>query len=488
MSLDVEIGRSFFERLQENEQMQRKLAKDIEDRLVRVIQAQHETTQTRPSSMTDPPQPVFDRQKLRLLASLKFHEMTSRHDRIPRAARNTFEWIYRAPRGDEPWSSFVDWLRGDDGLYWITGKPGSGKSTLMKFLDDDVRTGENVRQWSRHHPLICASFYFWNSGTEIQMSNEGLARSLLHSMCQTSPELIPDIFPDRWEALHLFGATHKRWTMAELLCALRMIATPTFSNRRFFFLIDGLDEFEGDKGELVDLLKAMGACKHVKICVSSRPWIEFQEAFALRPSLRVEDLTLSDIQVYVESSFNASPRFSEIRQRDPASAYELFTAIAERSSGVFLWVHLVVKSLLQGIRNGDKFTQLRERLAELPSDLKNLFQNILDRTEPRYQPDASRLFRIHHEHGSISLLRFAFADEDGEFLRRDDQHVPLSMDEFLFRCTQMKNRIDSRTKGLLEVTKWSPVEESQRYELILGYPTHRNRCEKGKGNADTVRI
>jgi energy-coupling factor transporter ATP-binding protein EcfA2 len=462
--LDIEIGRSFLEKLRESQDVQRRLVKDIEDRLLWVIQAQHDAIQSPPGSTADPPQTVFDRQKQRLLASLKFDEMALRHERIPKAARDTFEWVYRAPESGEAWSSFVAWLQGDDGVYWITGKPGSGKSTLMKFLSDDIRTETNLRHWSQHRPLVCARFYFWNSGTEIQMSNEGLARSLLHQLCEKASGLIPEIFPDRWEALNLFGATHKPWTMAELLRALRTIATPAFSERRFFLLIDGLDEFDGDKGELVDLVKAMAACGHVKICVSSRPWIEFQEGFASRPSLRVEDLTLADIKVYVESKFNASPRFSEIRRRDPASADELCTAIADRSSGVFLWVHLVVKSLLQGISNGDEFLELRERLAELPSDLERLFQKILIRIEPRYQPHASRLFRIHHEHGSSSLLRFAFADLDEGCLRQDDQHVPLPMDEFLFKCEQMKNRIDSRTKGLLEVTKWKTVEKSQRYE------------------------
>jgi adenylate kinase len=143
--LDIEIGRSFLEKLRESQDVQRRLVKDIEDRLLRVIQAQHDAIQSPLGSTADPPQTVFDRQKQRLLASLKFDEMAFRHDRIPKAARDTFEWVYRATESGEAWSSFVAWLQGDDGVYWITGKPGSGKSTLMKFLSDDIRTETNLR-------------------------------------------------------------------------------------------------------------------------------------------------------------------------------------------------------------------------------------------------------------------------------------------------------------------------------------------------------
>ncbi|KAG4273757.1 hypothetical protein FPRO04_01398 [Fusarium proliferatum] len=462
-SFDVEIGQSFLNRLQETELMQHELVKDIEGRLRQVIQTQHEAMQASEwMTSPDPPRQVFDRLKVRFLWTLKFSGMTNRRDRIPVATRNTFEWVYRVPEDGQIWSSFVDWLREKDGVYWVTGKPGSGKSTLMKFLQEDARTKQNLGQWSQGHPLTCASFYFWNSGTEIQMSNEGLTKSLLHQICETAPDLIPQIFPDRWEALNLFGATNEPWTTSELLGGLRTICTPEFSNRRFFFLIDGLDEFDGDESELIGLVEAMQACKHVKVCVSSRPWIQFQQAFGSNPNLRLEDLTLPDIRIYVETNFNASPGFSEIRRRSPTSAVDLFNEIADRSSGVFLWVHLVVKSLLRGISNGDKFSDLQKRLAELPRDLKALFQRILESIEPRYKSHASQLFHIHREHGSISLLRLAFADEDDDFLKANDEHTSLTTDEFFFRCEQMKNRVDSRTKGLLEVTKWSPVERSQR--------------------------
>jgi putative ribosome biogenesis GTPase RsgA len=34
----------------------------------------------------------------------------------------------------QPSPKFADWLENDGGIYWIAGKAGSGKSTLMKYL------------------------------------------------------------------------------------------------------------------------------------------------------------------------------------------------------------------------------------------------------------------------------------------------------------------------------------------------------------------
>ena len=41
---------------------------------------------------------------------------------------------------------FVDWLKQEDGLYWVSGKPGSGKSTLMKFLSAHDTTLKHLEE------------------------------------------------------------------------------------------------------------------------------------------------------------------------------------------------------------------------------------------------------------------------------------------------------------------------------------------------------
>jgi hypothetical protein len=73
-----------------------------------------------------------------LLESLRFSNMTHRRAEIAEAHQKTFFWLLREeqPREDiartRPWNSFVQWLRDGGDIYWINGKAGSGKSTLMR--------------------------------------------------------------------------------------------------------------------------------------------------------------------------------------------------------------------------------------------------------------------------------------------------------------------------------------------------------------------
>lgn len=64
------------------------------------------------------------------LSVLRFDSMRARESDIVQAYEETYEWIFS---GDRKWN-FLEWLRTGDGVFWIAGRAGSGKSTLMKFL------------------------------------------------------------------------------------------------------------------------------------------------------------------------------------------------------------------------------------------------------------------------------------------------------------------------------------------------------------------
>lgn len=173
-------------------------------------------------------------------------------------------------RANSPaWSSFIDWLRGEEDVYRITGKPGSGKSTLMKYLYNDPRTLEHLRNWSDCFPLVTGGFFFWNSGTVMQMSKMGLLQALLYESINHSLELVPVLFPERWKSYELFGGDLRPWTWAELALAFQKLLSD--ESRRFFFFVDGLDEFDGDCTELVNFVLEHSARPNVKMCVASRP-------------------------------------------------------------------------------------------------------------------------------------------------------------------------------------------------------------------------
>ena len=99
-----------------------------------------------------------------VLDSLYFEHSSDRHEAIAEAHATTFSWIYEEQPTDEvSWTSFTDWLSKADHSgdpYWITGKAGSGKSTLMRFLVEDPRTRDYLGQWVKSCQLILASYFF----------------------------------------------------------------------------------------------------------------------------------------------------------------------------------------------------------------------------------------------------------------------------------------------------------------------------------------
>jgi hypothetical protein len=210
----------------------------------------------------------LEQMQLQILRQLDFRDRLDRHNRIPVAHAETFQWIFATQEEllKRDFKSFADWLKGDDKLYWITGKPGSGKSKLMKFIVSDQRTRQHLKFWSRGVDLITASFYFWNSGSDVQMSLLGLLRALLCDMLYACPALIPEVFADRWRQTRLVGEALQPWTEKELLGTFKVTVEKLTNARKVCLFIDGLDEFSGQHEQLVKVVDNILRLKNVKIC------------------------------------------------------------------------------------------------------------------------------------------------------------------------------------------------------------------------------
>ena len=229
------------------------------------------------------------------LNRFRFSGMENREGQIAEAYGNTFEWIF----GDldlerEKWSNFKDWLELGSKVYWITGKPGSGKSTLMKFIcheeyseeESNVsymrehRCEKHLKKWAAGSKLIIAAFFSWNSGTQLQMSQRGLLLSFLFQILRQSTEMIPFISPSQWEALCLFNEDPREWTDRDLHELLLTAISRLSEESKICLFIDCLAEFNGKKhNDILRLFKDLILNHNMKMCVSSRPWIVFENEF-----------------------------------------------------------------------------------------------------------------------------------------------------------------------------------------------------------------
>jgi hypothetical protein len=92
--------------------------------------------------------------------------------------------------------------------------------------------------------------------------------------------------------------------------------------------------------------------------------------------------------------------FQRLAARDPESSHALVEEIVGKAQGVFIWVALVVQSLLRGIRNRDELSDLWDRLRLFPKELEPLYARLLEMIEPVYLPwavKAFQLLRINHK-------------------------------------------------------------------------------------------
>ncbi|PMD57951.1 uncharacterized protein K444DRAFT_614646 [Hyaloscypha bicolor E] len=395
-----------------------------------------------------------------ILQSLRFSSIESRHESISKEHSNTFSWIFDQASP----TKFVEWLKGEDGVYWVSGKPGSGKSTLIKFVAEHEQTKRCLEEWAGDKKLAIANFYFWNASThQSQKSQRGLLRTILYQILRQCPELIQMAYHDQWIALTSDGKVLKEsrdelLTVPALLNTLRNISTSTASDTKFCFFLDGLDEYDGRPADIVELVDILKSFQNVKTCVSSRPWNEFEDRFGndSRWKLYVHDFTRYDIHLYVQETLGENSRFQQLQNEDPKCPNFVWN-IVDEADGVFLWVFLVTRSLLDGLTNSDRIRDLQDRLNEIPKDLRDYFKLILFSTENRYRTQTARIFTIAvNAVRELPLMAYWVIDQGTpKYIFQCSVETPAT--EILdSRLDNMRRRLKVLSKGLLDAEDEEP--------------------------------
>ncbi|KAF7861959.1 hypothetical protein EAF04_007840 [Stromatinia cepivora] len=431
-----------------------------------------------------------------LIQSLKFPTLKEREETIADVYRGTFEWLFDDTHGSTPWSSFAHWLRHCSGIYWINGKAASGKSTLMRFISSHNTANELLQQWSAPLPLVMAKFYFWNSGTIEQRSQYGLLRALLIEILGHLPDLLPFCFPTRWAKIYndlvkpFAEASHnnhsmemEHWGLNELEAAMRILISQDVQSFKLCLFVDGLDEYEGQPSTIAEYFSMLAQVPWLKICLSSRPLLEFDDTFGSGPSLRLQDLTRTDIDHFVKSTLQKNVNYQHLCVEQPVQALSYIRKIVSRADGVFLWVKLVLQEIERGLANRDSPQDLQERIEIVPLDLEELFSSMLDNIDPFYIKKAALIFLIvraahicERSVKTLDTLSLSFALDYGTSRA---EGTTFNLQELQMRNINIRDHLKVRCAGLLEIgRRYSPGFEYLGYRVVYLHRSVRDYLER----------
>ncbi|RSL95808.1 hypothetical protein CEP52_011854 [Fusarium oligoseptatum] len=348
--------------------------------------------------------------------SARFYGTNTREEAISKLFGDTYGWIlYSKPPeqdGKPLWGSFLEWLAEDSNtIYWITGKPGSGKSTMMKFLLQHPFLREHLSSWLGSLRLLIVRYYAWNGESSLHQSFEGLKRTIISQALDLYPELTLKLAPRRCFLCQLLKTTSslphwETWEVEEAFIALLSECGKTIKLALF---TDGLDEFDMLPKDVVHQIREMIALcpTGLKVCVASRTYSAFSDEYGQGPVLEMHLVTHNDMINFVAGSFENNA-FTEHLALDPESTSQLISEIVTKANGIFQWVSLVVPLLLDYLTDGESPAQpidIQQVLQDLPSDLDILYDMIWARVQPENLPMGSSMMQVAKAvEGPVSFL------------------------------------------------------------------------------------
>lgn len=374
--------------------------------------------------------------------------MRYREDHITTVQGGSYAWL------SDPAVGLRSWFLSDDRVYWIQGKPGSGKSTLMRYLSRNL---DRIFMNDASKQFEYLWFFFYARGSYLQKSFEGLLRSVLYQLGQANPS-IAQIIGDQCKAKD--PGMRNTWTDGELMSIFELVREQITVERPVVLFLDALDEFNGYPETMADFLSSLSSSTgptkslDIKICFSSRPWDVFVERFDKCCGIRLQDWTRADIVRY------ADVRIQKILDPAPFDSptqphrERMVNYIQENAQGVFLWVNLVLDELA---KISQRIPQnLYAEMTKFPADLEDYYRFTLDRIPPKDKYDAFILLELvlRRGEGQVELgdLYYALRCAKGATFEACQQFLRGAHAEMLDEAS-METQLKDLCGGLLEIVQ-----------------------------------
>ncbi|KAI8269515.1 hypothetical protein K4K58_001183 [Colletotrichum sp. SAR11_239] len=296
-------------------------------------------------------------------------------------APGTGEWITSN-------STYDHWLKGEEqGLLWIKGIPGSGKSVL---------TSKIVRDLSQNQPATPVLYFFFRKIIDANHEPAALLRDWLDQLLLHSPSLQKQIkeYVENKRSLNSMS-------MQGLWKDLRMALSGLHG--KAFCIVDALDEMDRQHWTFIRALGELGTWKphRVKVLVTSRFMPEMEPLMRGPNHSQIQlqsDMVDVDIATYVRTSLESS----DISLEDQKVIRE---AIPGQAHGIFLYAKLAMDAFLKPGANAKKV--LKAFLQDMSAIYSNLLRDHSRRSGVPEDVQLCILQWITHATRPLSLLEMA---------------------------------------------------------------------------------
>ncbi|SCO50661.1 uncharacterized protein FFNC_13237 [Fusarium fujikuroi] len=418
------------------------------------------------------------------LSSLRFQDMNARRDSILPPSLNTGSWLTKN-EDFEKWQTTSD---KNQHLLFVKGKPGAGKSTLMK---------ETVRRMQHslilHKDRVCASFFINAGGQLLHRSPAGIYRSLLYqilpetSICNPSASRGLDqqaLIQTIQESVLQSGKIRNEQQLQTLLTqTLRLMSS---TGTPIFVFLDALDELgEVTQSHQVDFwseLVQSPDLQTLRVCLSCRHFPNISVTGCLE--LKADEYNRQDIFNYTQRRLKA-----RIASDEAIWIKEIASRIYSLSEGVFLWVVLVIEDVLKRYNLGIGLQMLLYKVESMPSELDGLYSEICGSLTRKEVPVARKMFqwvlaasrplRLDEWHHIIAFIRplkpssLTHWRNSGNYTATDDHLV---------------RQIKRLSMGLLEVSSERPNIKPGGIAEVSSVNAGAGSMDHEQGSARVVRV
>ncbi|PLB44808.1 hypothetical protein P170DRAFT_267121 [Aspergillus steynii IBT 23096] len=253
-------------------------------------------------------------------------------------------------------------------LLWLYGNPGTGKSTMV------ITMAEDLPKRSFFDSTKSLAYFFCDSSSAKRRSAVSILRGLLYQLIRGRPEWIEMLYAKYEEKRDaVFSSFDSLWSV------LMSIGADAASGDKYC-IIDALDECEPESQEMLltqlnqTFLSPNQANGHLRlhILLTSRPYPEIGRHLS---RFRNQEISCyprlaADLKLFVQS------KVAELRDKNRYSekvASQVSEIMEDKAEGTFLWVGIACTELAS-VRSRDAV----QTLQRLPRGLHSLYQNLLE--------------------------------------------------------------------------------------------------------------